>query len=99
MEVKDFIFIFTQGSLSTTVQCKMYMIKDTNIVKFKFLDRKEVVEQVADRLAIVLSNAFSYRCNIDRISTENNAVNITTVQTHFIDLQTNEPVLAWYIEQ
>ncbi|XP_021960255.1 cadherin-23 [Folsomia candida] len=87
------------GLLSSTVECKLYMIKESNVVTFTFLNRREEVQDKSARLAEALSAAFRYRCNVDRVDERVDAYNTSVAYTHFIDLTTNEPITGSFIEQ
>ncbi|ODN06001.1 Cadherin-23 [Orchesella cincta] len=86
---------------SVSTICQMYMVTDANKLNLYFINDLEFFTQDRqDELSRILSEAFSMRCNIDRVIVDTTgliSLSRTIVETHFIDLEKNEPVLARFI--
>ncbi|CAL8132998.1 unnamed protein product [Orchesella dallaii] len=84
---------------SASTMCQMYMVTNENILKIYFFNPREFFTQERQTtLAKILSDSFSSRCKIDRVIVDTTGIGTTVVETHFIDVSTNEPVASSYIQ-
>ncbi|XP_059472061.1 cadherin-23-like [Neocloeon triangulifer] len=83
-----------------TTKVKIYIINDSNRVKFFFLNEVPDVDSQRDFIADVFTRNLGDKCAIDYVtqSTEGRADTVTMVRTHFIDQNANLPVEGGVIE-